>query len=160
MPSLSRCMCLKECQPFWKHDISRPEQWWSLLWKHALEKNSTSFFFVSWVSAVLKLKGSFRWHDQRRWTLASLLPARDKVSLQGVATFFLPETKEVLYNPVCLKNWSYALFWDNKGPILEHNMPRETTINCEACYDLPENHLKPAKSSESCSLLSSGVLFT
>jgi histone-lysine N-methyltransferase SETMAR len=50
------------------------------------------------------------------------------------------------------------LFWDYKGPILEHYMPRGLTINSESYCDLLQNHLKPAIRSKRHGLLSSGVL--
>jgi histone-lysine N-methyltransferase SETMAR len=51
-----------------------------------------------------------------------------------------------------------TLFWDYKGPILEHYVPRELTINSESYCDLLQNHLKPAIRSKCHGLLSSGVL--
>jgi histone-lysine N-methyltransferase SETMAR len=51
-----------------------------------------------------------------------------------------------------------TLFWDYRGPILEHYMPRGLTINSESYCDLLQNHLKPAIRSKNHSLLSSGVL--
>jgi histone-lysine N-methyltransferase SETMAR len=51
-----------------------------------------------------------------------------------------------------------TLFWDYKGPILEHYMPRGLTINGESYCDLLQNHLKPAILSKRRGLLSSGVL--
>jgi histone-lysine N-methyltransferase SETMAR len=51
-----------------------------------------------------------------------------------------------------------TLFWDYKGPILEHYMPRGLTINSKSYCDLLHNHLKPAIRSKRRSLLSSGVL--
>jgi hypothetical protein len=51
-----------------------------------------------------------------------------------------------------------TLFWDYKGPILEHYMPRGLTINSESYCDLLQNHLKPATGSKRHGLLSSGVL--
>jgi histone-lysine N-methyltransferase SETMAR len=51
-----------------------------------------------------------------------------------------------------------TLFWDYKGPILEHYMPRELTINSESYCDLLQNHLKPVIRSKCRGLLSSDVL--
>jgi histone-lysine N-methyltransferase SETMAR len=51
-----------------------------------------------------------------------------------------------------------TLFWDFKGPILEHYMSRGLTINSESYCDLLQNHLKPAIRSKRRGLLSSGVL--
>jgi histone-lysine N-methyltransferase SETMAR len=51
-----------------------------------------------------------------------------------------------------------TLFWDYKGPILEHNMPRGLTINSESYCDLLQNHLKPAIRSKRRGVLSSCVL--
>jgi histone-lysine N-methyltransferase SETMAR len=50
------------------------------------------------------------------------------------------------------------LFWDYKGPILEHYMPRGLSINSESYCDLLQNHVKPAVRSKRRGLLSSGVL--
>jgi histone-lysine N-methyltransferase SETMAR len=50
------------------------------------------------------------------------------------------------------------LFWDYKGLILEHYMPRGLTINSKSYCDLLQNHLKPAIRSKRRGLLSSGVL--
>jgi histone-lysine N-methyltransferase SETMAR len=51
-----------------------------------------------------------------------------------------------------------TLFWDYKGPILEHYMPRGLTINSESYCDLLQNHLKPEIRSKFLGLLSSVVL--
>jgi histone-lysine N-methyltransferase SETMAR len=51
-----------------------------------------------------------------------------------------------------------TLFWDYKGPILEHYMLRGLTVNSESYCDLLQNHLKPAIRSKRRGLLSSGVL--
>jgi histone-lysine N-methyltransferase SETMAR len=51
-----------------------------------------------------------------------------------------------------------TLFWDYKGPILEHYMPRGLTINSKLYCDLLQNHLKHAIRSKHRGLLSSGVL--
>jgi histone-lysine N-methyltransferase SETMAR len=51
-----------------------------------------------------------------------------------------------------------TLFWNYKGPILEHYMPRGLTINSESYCGLLQNHLKPAIRSKRRGLLSSGVL--
>lgn len=51
-----------------------------------------------------------------------------------------------------------TLFWDNKGAILEHYMPRGSTVNSESYCDLLQNHLKPAIRSKRRGLLRSGVL--
>jgi hypothetical protein len=50
-----------------------------------------------------------------------------------------------------------TLFWDYKGPILQHYIPRGLTINSESYCDLLQNHLKPAIRSKRRGLLSSGV---
>jgi hypothetical protein len=50
------------------------------------------------------------------------------------------------------------LFWNCKGPILEHYMPTHCTVNSESYCDLLQNHFKPAIRSKSHGLLSSGVL--
>jgi histone-lysine N-methyltransferase SETMAR len=51
-----------------------------------------------------------------------------------------------------------TLFWDYKGPILQHYMPRGLTINSKSYCDLLQNHLKPAVRSKRRGMLSSGVL--
>jgi hypothetical protein len=50
------------------------------------------------------------------------------------------------------------LFWDYKGPVLEHYMPRGLTINSESYCDLLQNHVNPAVGLKHHGLLSSGVL--
>ena len=51
-----------------------------------------------------------------------------------------------------------TLFWDEKGVILEHYMPRGTTVTSASYSDLLTNHLRPAIKSKRRGLLSSGVL--
>ena len=51
-----------------------------------------------------------------------------------------------------------TLFWDKKGVILEHYMPRGTTVNSASYSDLLQNHHRPAIKSKRHGLLSSGVL--
>jgi histone-lysine N-methyltransferase SETMAR len=51
-----------------------------------------------------------------------------------------------------------TLFWDERGVILEHYMPRGNTVNSAAYADLLKNHLRPAIKSKQRGLLSTGVL--
>ena len=51
-----------------------------------------------------------------------------------------------------------TLFWDERGVILEHYMPRGNTVNSAMYADLLKNHLHPAIKSKQCGLLSTGVL--
>jgi hypothetical protein len=51
-----------------------------------------------------------------------------------------------------------TLFWDERGAILEHYMPRGNTVNSATYADLLKNHLHPAVKSKRCGLLSTGVL--
>lgn len=51
-----------------------------------------------------------------------------------------------------------TLFWDRKGPILEHYMTRGSTVTSASYCDLMHNHLKPAIRTKRRGLLSSGVL--
>ena len=51
-----------------------------------------------------------------------------------------------------------SLFWDERGVILEHYMPRGNTVNSATYADLLKNHLHPAIKSKQCGLLSTGVL--
>ena len=50
------------------------------------------------------------------------------------------------------------LFWDSRGPLVEHYMPRETTVTSASYCDLLQNHLKPAIRSKCRGLLMTGVL--
>lgn len=56
------------------------------------------------------------------------------------------------------KNWSSRSFGNVKGLVLEHHIPRGTTIEGEACCGLLENLLKPAIRTKRRGLFSSGVL--
>jgi histone-lysine N-methyltransferase SETMAR len=51
-----------------------------------------------------------------------------------------------------------TLFWDERGVILEHYMPRGNTVSSTTCADLLKNHLRPAIKSKQRGLLSTGVL--
>jgi len=51
-----------------------------------------------------------------------------------------------------------TLFWDERGVILEHYMPRGNTVNSATYADLLKNHLRPAIKSKRLVLLSTGVL--
>ena len=51
-----------------------------------------------------------------------------------------------------------TLFWDERGVILEHYMPRGNTVTSATNADLLKNHLHPAIKSKRRGLLSTGVL--
>jgi histone-lysine N-methyltransferase SETMAR len=51
-----------------------------------------------------------------------------------------------------------TLFWDERGVILEHYLPRGNTVNNATYADLLKNHLRPAIKSKRRGLLSTGVL--
>ena len=51
-----------------------------------------------------------------------------------------------------------TLFWDERGVILEHYMPRGNTVNSAMYAGLLKKHLRPAIKSRQRGLLSTGVL--
>jgi len=51
-----------------------------------------------------------------------------------------------------------TLFWDERGVIFEHYMPRGNTVTSAMYADLLKNHLRPAIKSKRRGLLSTGVL--
>ena len=51
-----------------------------------------------------------------------------------------------------------TLFWDQRGVILEHYMPRGNTVNSATYADLLQNHLRPAIKSKGRGLLITRVL--
>ena len=51
-----------------------------------------------------------------------------------------------------------TVFWDERGVILEHYMPRGNTVTSATYADLLKNHLRPAIKSKRRGLLSTGVL--
>ena len=51
-----------------------------------------------------------------------------------------------------------TLFWDERGVILEHYMPRWNNVNSATYADLLKKHLRPAIKSKRHGLLSIGVL--
>ena len=51
-----------------------------------------------------------------------------------------------------------TLFWDERGVILEHHMPRGNTVSSATYADLLKNHLRPAIKSKRRGLPSIGVL--
>jgi histone-lysine N-methyltransferase SETMAR len=51
-----------------------------------------------------------------------------------------------------------TLFWDQKGVILEHYMPRGYKVTSASYSDLLKNHLRPAVKSKQHGLLSIGVI--
>jgi len=51
-----------------------------------------------------------------------------------------------------------TLFWDERGVILEHYIPRGNTVNSATYADLLKNHLHPAIKSKRRGLRSTGVL--
>jgi len=50
------------------------------------------------------------------------------------------------------------LFWDERGVILEHCMPRGNTVTSATYADLLKNHLRPAIKSKQRGFLSTGVV--
>ena len=50
------------------------------------------------------------------------------------------------------------LFWDNRGPLVEHYMSRGTTVTSASYCDLIKNHFKPAIRSKHHEQLTTGVL--
>jgi len=51
-----------------------------------------------------------------------------------------------------------TFFWDERGVILEHNMPRGHTVTSATYADLLQHHLRPAIKSKRRGRLSRGVL--
>ena len=51
-----------------------------------------------------------------------------------------------------------TFFWDERGVILEHYMPRGNTVTSATYADLIKNHLRPAINSKRRGLLSTGGL--
>jgi len=51
-----------------------------------------------------------------------------------------------------------TLFWDERGVILEHYIPRGNIVTSATYADLLKNHLCPAIKSKPCGLLSTGVV--
>jgi hypothetical protein len=51
-----------------------------------------------------------------------------------------------------------SFFWDERGVILEHYMPRGNTVNSAMYADLLKHHLRPAIKSKWRGLLTTGVL--
>ena len=51
-----------------------------------------------------------------------------------------------------------TLFWDKRGVILEHYVPRENTVTSATFADLLKNRLRPSIKSKRRGLLSTGVL--
>jgi histone-lysine N-methyltransferase SETMAR len=51
-----------------------------------------------------------------------------------------------------------TLFWDERGVILEHYMPRGNTVNSATYADLLKNHLCPEIKSKQSGIMSTGVL--
>jgi hypothetical protein len=52
-----------------------------------------------------------------------------------------------------------TLFWDKRGVLLEHYMPRRNPVTSTTYADLLKNHLRPAIKSKRRGLLSTGILF-
>ena len=50
-----------------------------------------------------------------------------------------------------------TVFWDKKGVIVEHYLPKGQTVNSRSYCDLLQNHLRPAIRSKRRCLLSKGV---
>jgi len=56
--------------------------------------------------------------------------------------YLLTKTEKIPHTTVCGKG--YAVFWDERGVILEHHMPRGNTVTSATYADLLKNHLRPA----------------
>jgi len=50
-----------------------------------------------------------------------------------------------------------TLFWDERGVILEHYMPRGSTVTSATYEDLLKNHLRSAIKSKRRGMLSTGI---
>jgi histone-lysine N-methyltransferase SETMAR len=84
---------------------------------------------------------------------------------------FQPETKKaskewrhcILPKPQKFRTQASAgkvmltLFWDHRGPLVEHYMSKETTVTSATYCDLIRNHFKPAIRSKLRGLLCTGV---
>ena len=71
--------------------------------------------------------------------------------------YLLTKTEKILYKTICGKSYVDS-FWDERGVILEHYMPRGNTVSSATYADLLKNHLRPAINSKRRGLLSAGVL--
>jgi len=69
----------------------------------------------------------------------------------------LPKPKKFCTQPSAGKVM-LTLFWDERGVILEHSMPRGNTVIKARYADLLKNHLRPAIKSKRRGLLGTGVL--
>lgn len=95
MPSLSLDVCAEEtCRPLFFNDVSRADQRWQLLWKHARERNNAQVF-ISWVLDVFKPKEMAFLHRRgmctgdESWIVTS--SRRQKRARVRLAIFFLAE---------------------------------------------------------------------
>ena len=61
------------------------------------------------------------------------------------------------HKTICGKGYADS-FWEERGVILEHYMPRGNTVNSATYADLLKNHLRPANKSKRRGLMSTGVL--
>jgi len=68
-----------------------------------------------------------------------------------------PKLKKFRTQP-CAGKVMLTLFWDKRGVILEHYMPRENTVTSTTYADLLKSHLRPAVKSKRRGPLSTGVL--
>jgi histone-lysine N-methyltransferase SETMAR len=82
-------------------------------------------------------------------------PETKKVSKEGHRTSS-PKPKKFRIQPSAGKVM-LTLFWDKRGVVLEHYMPRGNTVTSTMYADL-KNHLHPAIKSKRRGLLSTGVL--
>jgi hypothetical protein len=93
-----------------------------------------------------------------RWNLGSLPPAGkpEKAGDEWRHTSS-PKPKKIGTQPPAGKVM-LTLFWDKRGVILEHYMPRGSPVTSKTYADLLKNHLRPAVKSKRRGRLSKGVL--
>jgi len=79
-------------------------------------------------------------------------------SKRGMAPYLLTKTEKIPHTTICGKGYDDSLFWDKRGVILEHYMPRGNPVTSTMYADLLKNHLCPAIKSKQRRRLSTGVL--
>ena len=99
----------------------------------------------------------FRKNCYCRWNLGPLPPIGNQESEQGMAPYFLTKTEKIP-RTTSARKVMLTLFWDERGVILEHYMPRGNTVTSTTYADLLKNHLHPAVKPKRRGLLSTGVL--
>jgi hypothetical protein len=70
--------------------------------------------------------------------------------------YLLTKTEKIPYTTICGKVYA-DLFWDERGVILEHYMPRGNTVTTAMYADLLKNHQHPAIKPKQRGRLSTGV---